>query len=206
MMIVVTILTYTVSLFLQLPLCMTIHNRCIDIELVSSAHFSNGTTYPQLSGRQIGINGKMRAYFEINATKFRGAILFKLKKHIKSYNQHDMDISTTETNHNEAKYVYLLVAWKVKYSRPFVHVALIEHTKEFTWNEAKLKKLYCKNHSWFKEYNGTTIDKWFVDDSMSLKTTIGTNSFGRNFELSITISKGKKSAYHMRPLCVNLKR
>jgi hypothetical protein len=42
-----------------------------------------------------------------------------------------MDISTTKTDKNETTNVHMLVTWRMKYSKPFVYVVLVENTKEF---------------------------------------------------------------------------
>jgi hypothetical protein len=68
-MIAAAMLMYIFSLRLQLLPCVTIHNQCSNIELVSPVYFDNGAICPKLSDRQIDIDTKMRAYFEINTTQ-----------------------------------------------------------------------------------------------------------------------------------------
>jgi hypothetical protein len=198
-------LMYTLSLDLQFPSCVTIYNQCSNTKLVSPVYFSNGMAYPKLSCQQIEIGTEMGACLEINATQydFEGALLSKLK--IYSNKQYNMGALTTETNKNEAAHVYMLAAWKVKDTKPFVRVVLIKHTKEFTWNEDKLKKLYYENCQWLKEHD-TVSDAWFVDDNMILKTSFKVRDLKGNFELSISISEEEKNDYAMRPLCVDLER
>jgi hypothetical protein len=161
---------------------------------------------PQLSSQQIDINAKMRVCFEINASKnnFEGALLFKLQKH--SDIKYNMDTLITETNKNKATHFNMLVAWKVKNSKPFIHIALVEHVQEFTWNEDSLKKLYDKNRGWLKRYNSTTSYAWLMDNSMALKMITRIRGIKESFELSIYISEEEKDDYAMRPLCVDLER
>jgi hypothetical protein len=170
MMIVVTMLMYIVSLELQLPMYVTIHNRCLNTELVSPVYVGNGAVCPKLSSQQMGISAAMRASFEINATQdeFEGVLIYKLQRY--SDSQHNMDMTITETNKNEEKCVQMLIAWKVKNYKPFLHVTLAEHAKEFTWNESELRKFHDKNRSWLKEYDSTTSYPWFMNDNMALKT------------------------------------
>jgi hypothetical protein len=205
-MIVVIMLMYTVSLTFQLPPCVTIHNQCSNIKLVSSICFGNGAVYPKLSDQRIDIGTKMSVSFEINATRydFEGALLFKLKRY--SNSQHNMDVSTTKTNNDEVAHIYILAAWTMTSSRPFVHVVLVEHTKEFTWSEEKLKKLYNKNHDQLKEYDNTISGTWFIDDNTTLKTTFRAGGCGVNFGLNIFVSEEEKDVYAMRPLYINLER
>jgi hypothetical protein len=82
-----------------------------------------------------------------------------------------MDTSTAEISKSEITYVYMLVVWKVKDSKHSLYVALVEHTKEFIWDENELKRLYNKNHSRLKEYDDIMSDTWFINNNMVLKTS-----------------------------------
>jgi hypothetical protein len=147
----------------------------------------------------------MYASFEISAIQdaFEGALLFRLQRH--SDKEYDMDTSDTETNNDKTKHVYILVAWKVKDAKPFVHVVLVEHTNEFIWNEDELGKLYYQNRGWFKEYSDIISDTWFMDNNMALKTSSKIGGLKGNFELSTSISEEERD-YAMRPLNVDLER
>jgi hypothetical protein len=204
-MIIVTVLMYTISLSLQLPSYVTIHNQCPNIELVLPVYFGNGAVCPKLSNQQTDVSTKMNASFEINPVQdeLEGALLYKLKRCPDI--QHTMDISTKEANEVEAKCTQMFIAWKVKGSKPFVYVVLVEHAKEFTWDEDKLRKLYNMNHNRLKEYNSIMPDKWLMDDNMVLKTSFEVRGLKGNFELSISISE-EKYCYCMKPLCVDLER
>jgi hypothetical protein len=206
MMLITTILIFAVSLALQLPACMTIHNECSSIELASPVYFGNGAVCPKLSNRQIDIGTKKKACFEINATQdeFEGALLYKLRRSLRD--QYNMDTLTTEANKSETTYVYMLVAWKVKHSKSFVHVTLIEHTKKFTWNEERLKKLYYRNRSRLKKQVGTALNIWFINDNMVLKIAFRIRDLKRTPGLNISISDEEKDDCIIRPLCVDLKR
>jgi hypothetical protein len=202
-MIINAILIYAVGLALQLSSCVTILNRCLNIELVSPVYFGNGTVCPRLSSQQIDIGAKVNASFEINAAydEFEGALLFKLKRSSGWSN-----IATLiEVDKKETTNVHILIAWKLKDSRIFLRVVLVEHTKEFTWNEDKLKKLYDKNCGWLKEHDNTISDAWLVDDNMILKTSFRARVLKGNFDLSISVSE-EEDSHAIRPLFVDLKR
>jgi hypothetical protein len=206
MIITVIILTHAVSLYLQLPACVTIHNQCSNIKLVSPVYFGNGIVCPKLSDQQIDIDTAMRACFEINVTQndFEYVLLFKLQRY--SDSQHNMDTSTIETNKRETTYVYMLVVWRVKDDKFAVYVASVEHTREFIWNEDKLRKLYNKNYSRLNGYDDTISDTWLVDNNIVLKTTFNARVLERTPELSISISEEKKSDYAMRPIWIDTTR
>jgi hypothetical protein len=205
-MIIVIMLIYVVSLDLQLPSCITIHNQCLNTKLVSPVYFGNGTVCSKLSGQEINIDAAMKACFEINATQdvFEGALLYRLQKY--SDGQYNMDTSTTETNENEKTHVYMLASWRVKGYEHSTHIVLIKYTKEFAWNEDKLRKFYRENCGWLKEYDSTTSYTWLMDDNMVLKTSFKLRGTNEQFELSIFISEEEKDDYTMRPLCVDPER
>jgi hypothetical protein len=115
-----------------------------------------------------------------------------------------VDTSITETN--ETTCIQMLVAWKVEGSKPFAHVILIEHAREFTWNEDKLKKLYDKNLNQSMECDIIRSDTWLVNDNMILKISFQVRGMRGNFGLNISISEEEKDDYAMRPLYVDLER
>jgi hypothetical protein len=153
-----------VSFKFQLPVYIAIHNQCLNTMLATPVYLCNGTISLKLLDQQIDIGAKVRTSFEIDTikNKFEGVLLFKLKRHVESDVQHSMNTSTTETDENEVTHVYMLVIWEVKDAKSFAHVALVEHTIAFNWDKDKLKKLYDKNHSWFRKYNNTSVT-WFVN-------------------------------------------
>jgi hypothetical protein len=206
-MLVVITLMHTVSLKLQLPACVTIHNQCSNIKLVSPIYFGKGTICPKLSSQRMDIGTEMDASFEIYATQdvFEGALLYNLQRYSESDDQRNIDILTKETNKNEAKYVQMFVAWKMEDSKPLLYLVLIEHTKEFIWNENELRKLYNKNHNRLKEYDDAIPDGWLIDNNMVLETSFEVRGLKGDFELSIFVSEEKRRDY-MRPLCIDLER
>jgi hypothetical protein len=206
MVIVVTILMYTTSLKLQLPACVTIYNQCSNIKLLSPIYFSNGAVCSQLSGRKIDVVTKARVCFEISPTQddFEGALLFKLQRY--SNSQYNMNALDTETNNNETTHIHILIVWKMKESKPFLHIALVKHTKEFTWNEDELRKLYDKNRGWLREYHNTTSNAWLMDNNMVLKMISKIRGTRECFELSIFISEEVGDKYAMKPLCIDTRR
>jgi hypothetical protein len=196
-------LIYTVSLALQLPACLTIQNRCSNIDLVSPVYFGNGVVCPKLSDQQLDIYATMRVQFEIHTTQdeFVGVLLYKLQRH--SVSQYNMGTSIMEANTNEIKYVQLLIAWEMKDSELSASVVLVE--REIIWNEDELRKLYYENNNLLKKYNDVISDTWLMDDNMVLKTTCRVKNLKENFELSISISE-ERDCYVMRPLCIDPKR
>jgi hypothetical protein len=208
MMIVVTVLIYAVSLKFQLSPCVTIHNQCSNIKLVSPIYFGNGAVCPKLSNQQIDIGTERKACFKINATQnnFEGALLFKLQKENRFSIYSSSLFNLQRYFNSKAKCVQMLIAWKVKESKLLSYVVLIEHDKTFIWNENVLKKLYDNSRDWLKEYNDTILETWLMDDDIVLETTLGVKGLKGSFELIISISKGEKNDFDIRPLYVDLER
>jgi hypothetical protein len=203
-MMVINILIYAIRLAPLLPSYVIIYNQCPNIKLALSAYFGNGIVYPELSGQQVDISTTTKASFEINITQedFEGALLFRLQRY--SNSQCNTDKLIMATDKSETTHVHMLVAWKVKDSKPFANVILVEHIKEFIWNENKLRKMYDKNYNRLKEYDDTISNTWFIDDNMTLKTTFRVRNVEENFKLSISISKEVRNYYAMRPLWIEL--
>jgi hypothetical protein len=201
-------LIYAVSFILQLPSCITIHNQCSNTTLAAPVYFCNGAMSPKLFDRKIGIGTEAKTSFKIDTikNKFEGVLLFKLKKHVESDSQQNIDTSSAETAENDAMHIHMLVICEVKDAKSFVYVALVDDTKVFTWDEDKLKKLYNKNCGWLKKYNDTMSNIWLVDDNTTLKMTFNVKNSRKDFELSITISEEERTDYAVRPLFVDLER
>jgi hypothetical protein len=204
-MIAIVMLMYIISLELQLSPCVNILNLCSNTKLVSSVYFGDNVVCSRLSERQIDIDAKMSVNLEINAIQddFECALLFKLQRYSNWYNT---DTLTTETNRNKTTHAYMLVAWKVKESTHFVRVALVEHIKEFAWNEEELRKLYDENRGWLKKCDNNASHTWLMDDGVILKTSFKVIGSEENFELRISISEEEKDDYAMRPFCINFER
>jgi hypothetical protein len=206
-MIVIIMLIYIVSFEFQLPAYIVIHNQCSNTKLISPVYFSNGAVCSELPDQQIDIGTKVRTGFRIDTieNKFEGALLFKLKRHVESYDQYNTDTLTAEINMNEATDVHMVVAWEVKNTKPFAYVTLVEHTK-VTWIEGKLIRLYYENHGRLKEYDDTISETWCIDDNMILKTSFSAGYLKGILELNISISEEEKDDYAMRPFHINPKR
>jgi hypothetical protein len=195
---------YVVSLKLRLPSCVTIHNQCSNIKLISPVYFGNGALCPKLSDQQIGIGTEMSACFEINSIQnnFEGALLYELQRY--SARPHK-DIVTAKAV-TKSTPIHMLVIWKMKGSEPFGHIMLLKNIRGFKWNEEKLRKFCNKNYDRLKGYGNTTLVTWLIDDSMVLKTVLEIRKLKENFELNIYISEEEEVNYTIRPFWIDKKR
>jgi hypothetical protein len=183
--------------------------------LALPVYFGNGAIFSELSDQQKDIGTEVKTSFKIDIIKNKseGVLLFKLKSHVKSDDQHNMDTLTIKTDKNRATRVYMLVAWEMKDAKPFAYVALVEHIKGFIWNVDSLRKLYHENHDQLKEYTDTISDTWLVDNNMILKTTFSARDSKGILELSVSISEEEEEEeeeeeidYAMRPFCIHPER
>jgi hypothetical protein len=195
------VLIYPLSLSIPLSLELNIHNQCSNVGLMSPMYI---TGYGLESHRppcyKVYVGDTMRSRFIIKSYLWSyGVLIYRLQKR-QSY-------ESTETDEDISNAICLLVAWRISESNElYADVLLLEHAKDFIWNEDKLNKLYYENDGRLKEYNGTISESWFMDDNMALRTILNARDLKGAPELSIFIFEEKKSNYVMRPFCINLKR
>jgi hypothetical protein len=198
-----------ISLNFQLPAYISIHNLCSSTELTSPIYFCNGATYRMLFDQQANIGTGVCVCLEIDNTQstFEGALLYKLQRKTKVESDDRSNVGTTaeKANRNEEKCAQMLIGWKMDHCIPRMYVMLIEHVKELTWNEDKLKKLHYENCSQLDNYCDSKSTSWLMDDNTVLKTIFKVTKLDGSFKQSITISEKKKddadynSSTHIRP-------
>jgi hypothetical protein len=94
----------------------------------------------------------MRSSFAIRSEDLLGgSLICKLQRK----QSHDSAVIDQDTS----SIAQPLVVWNISgCNKSHVDILLVEHTKEFSWNEDKLRKLYDKNYDWLKECNDITSD------------------------------------------------
>jgi hypothetical protein len=177
-----TVLIYTISLSMQPTFKLVIHNQCLNVDLVSPVYVtSDGLECHRPPTYKVYTEDIMRSAFINNLSNASyGVLIYELQTRLPR--------RSTETGEDTLNDVDLLVIWKLPESKELrADVLLVKHTKEFTWNEDKLRQLYYENRSRLKGCNGTTSNTWFMDDNMSLRTTFRAKDLKGNPELSIFI-------------------
>jgi hypothetical protein len=136
-----------------------------------------------------------RLEFDFEQVVLEGALLYQIRrKHTKF----------AKSAHNESKSTQLLVVWHAENTKGLdMRSLLIEHDKEFNWDEDKLRRLYQKY--WHSLSAWINLDKsnWLLNSTTALETTI--KVMNGDYRWDIFISKGTK--YHVKkPLWIDAER
>jgi hypothetical protein len=176
-----SILIYVVSLVLQSSVSLNIYNKYQDINLTSPVYFIHGGKWHAVPVQEIGIDTEMRSYIEFDSGQnvLEGALVYKLQRR-----QH---AESDKLIQNESKIVQLLVALHAEHTREtHVHALLVEHDKEFDWDEDKLKRIRQKYWHSFNAVVSSIGNNWLLNDETMLTTTGKTMNGGYRWNISIS--------------------
>jgi hypothetical protein len=186
-----------ISLTLQSPVSLSIHNQYQDINLISPVYFTHDGKWNTAPDQEINVNAVMRNLLEVDPGQniLEGALVYRIqKKHVKS----------DKSAQYELKCIQLLVAWRIEYTRELrVRALLVEHDNEFNWDEDKLKKLHQKYWRLLKTRVDPIENNWLLHDTTVLKTTIKVVNGGYRWD--IFISEGAEDNIE-RPLWIDAER
>jgi hypothetical protein len=195
-------LIYTARLSIQPSVKLNIHNRCLNVDLVSPTYITgNGLECCRSPGYRVYAENIMKSAFIIDESDDMpyGVLIYRLQR-MQSHESDEADKDTSSATH-------LLVVWRISKSKKlYTYVTLVEHAKAFIWNRDKLNKLYHEGYDRLKERTDITSDTWLVDNNMTLKMTFCARDLEGNPELSISISEEEKGDYIMRPLLIDPER
>jgi hypothetical protein len=175
-----------ISLSLHKTMIMTIHNRYLDIELVSPLYFYNRGKYYEYPIERTCTDAMMKVGFSFDPDqdKSGGILMYKLQRDERSDHLFNIDTKVIE---EALKMMWLLITWKIERSRePKVKIMLVEYDNGFVMNEDKLAQLYDKTDVISSSHYKS---KWLVCDDTALEITYEiVQKVG--IELKIDISKG----------------
>jgi hypothetical protein len=172
LIVIYSMLIYTISLTLQSAMNVTINNQCSNMKLTSPVYFTKNTMSHIQFPQQVDSNSMMKVRFRtgMDQDTFGGVLLYRLQW---------KDDESTSTQ--------LLVIWGYDSYEFYSHVRLIEHESTLVWDKDKLKMLY---DGYDGRYNIDLDTKgWSLDDNLKLKTKCE-NSHG-GLEMNIIISEEK---------------
>jgi hypothetical protein len=176
----VSILIYVVSFALQSPVSLNIHNQCQGINLTSPVYFMHGGKRQAVPDRKRDVHSVMRNLLEFDFVQdlLGGALVYKIqRKHTES----------DKSAGNESKCIQLLIAWRIEYTKGLhVRAFLVEHDKEFGWNEDKLRRLHQKYWHVLRAWFNPTGFNWLLDNTMALKTTVKVMNGGYRWDIFIS--------------------
>jgi hypothetical protein len=190
-----SVLICVVSLALQSPALLNIHNRCQDIHLTSPVYFTRGEKWHIVPDQEINADAVMVNHLEFDSGRdiLEGILTYRLRRHVKS----DKLI--------ESKNIQLLVAWYGGYTEGLhVRALLVEHDKEFNWDEGKLRRLHQKYWHLLDVLDNTTGIGWLLSDATMLATTV--KAMNSKYRWDIFISEGGQDNYVMKPFWIDAER
>jgi hypothetical protein len=160
-MLIFCVLICVISLALQLPVSLYIHNWCQDIYLTSPVYFMRGGRWCAVPGRRIHIDAVMqnRLGFDIEQGLIEGALAYKLREKCAASDQ------------DELNNIWFIVAWHGEHTKGLhIHALLVKHDKKL--DEYKLRKLCQKRWPLLKAQANVIRGNWPLDDATVLETTI----------------------------------
>jgi hypothetical protein len=167
-----------VSLTLQSPVSLNIHNQCKDINLTSPVYFIHGGKWHAAPDQEIDVDAVMQNHIKPDSDQdiLKGALVYRV---------HEQHSESDESAQGESKKIWLLVAWHVEHTREsHVRALVIEHNKKL--NEDKLKKLYEERWPLLEVQDNTIKNSWTLNDTTMLKTTIKITNRGYRWDIFIS--------------------
>jgi hypothetical protein len=189
------VLICIVSLTLQSPVSLNIHNRCQGINLTSPVYFIHGGEWCIVPNQEINVDAVMQNRLEFDSGQdiLEGALIYRIRR------QH---AESDKSAHDSSKNINLLVAWYVEHTKELhIRALLVEHDKEF--DEDKLRGLYQKCWQSLNVFVSPSGCDWKLDDATILKTTVKTMNGGYRYDIFITEEEGNRIE---RPLWIDAER
>jgi hypothetical protein len=192
------VLTYTVSLNIPLSFKLSIHNQCLDVDLVSPTYINtNRSECHRPPKYKVHAGDTMRSAFTIESSDVSaGALIYKI--------QRKQTCESTEIGKDISSTAHLLVIWEAFRSKLYIDMLSVVCDKNFDWEKDNLEELYCNNSNRFRWSLYSTTETWSLDDNVALRTTFKIMNEDRM--LDMTISEGKRDNYARTPAYIDLKR
>jgi hypothetical protein len=177
---------------------LNIHNRCKDITLTSPVHFTHGGRWNVTPDQKIDVDSVMRNHLELDFERNRleGTLIYKI--------QWRQCAESDEFIQDESKSIQLLVAWCVDYTKGLdIRASLVEHDKDFNWDEDKLRGLHQKYWHLLDAQINPIGCNWLLNDRVVLETAIKVMNGGCKWD--VFIAEGIKNKLE-RPLWIDTTR
>jgi hypothetical protein len=191
-LLIVIILLYGISLSIQPSIKLNIHNRCLNVDLVSPTYITRNWLGCYKAPDYKVCTGDMTRSCFVIGLKNDGALIYRLqRKRSRESTEIDKDISSA---------TQLLVIWRLSDSKElYTDVLLIKHDKGF--DKDNLEKLHHKNIYRFRLYSIPVIETWLLDDNTVLMTTF--EIMNGDHTLNITISEIERYNGAMAPVHID---
>jgi hypothetical protein len=178
---------------------VTINNQCTNIELVSPECFIKDTTYNIHILQKVDSKSKMKLNFRIdmNGDTLGGVLLY----HLQGRKNDEYD---SRSDKNTSASTQLLVIWRIRIDRFYLHALLIKHESTHVWNEHKLERLFHVYDNQYNLYSRDNPSDWLLDDSTVLN--VECESSHRGFEMEVIISEERSMLRPKKPFWVDSNR
>jgi hypothetical protein len=191
------VLICVVSFALQSPISLNIFNARQDINLTSPVYFIHGGKWDIVSDREVDVNSVMRNLIEFDSGQniLEGALVYEIQRKYAEFDEFIQD---------ESKSIQLLVAWNVDRTKGLdVRALLVEHDKEFNWDEDKLRRLYQKYWHPLDAWINFIRNNWLLDDTTALTVRVDIRNGGYRWDITIY---ERTDAIIKRPLWIDTER
>jgi hypothetical protein len=191
------VLICVVSFALQSPISLNIFNARQDINLTSPVYFIHGGKWDIVSDREVDVNSVMRNLIEFDSGQniLEGALVYEIQRKYAEFDEFIQD---------ESKSIQLLVAWNVDRTKGLdVRALLVEHDKEFNWDEDKLRRLYQKYCHPLDAWINFIRNNWLLDDTTALTVRVDIRNGGYRWDITIY---ERTDAIIKRPLWIDTER
>jgi hypothetical protein len=184
------------SLVLQSLISLNIHNQSQSVNLISPVYFTHGGMWYVVPDQEIDADAVTRNYLEFNSGQdiSEGALAYRIQEQYIESDKHAQ---------YESKRIQLLVAWRIEHTNGLhVRALLVEHDKEFNWDEDKLRRLYQKYWHLLDAQIDPIKSKWLLNETTVLEIEVKVMSGGYRWD--IFISEEKKVENNIeRPLWID---
>jgi hypothetical protein len=189
------VLMYAISLATQPSFKLNIHNKCLNVDLISPKYAtSDELECHRPSGHKVCSGDTMRSGFIIKSdNESFGVLTYRLKKR--------QTRESTGINRHTASVSQILVVWRISKSKEiYVDVLLVEHGEWFDCNKDKLRRLYQKYWHPLNAWVNPIESSWLLDNTTALRTTVKAMNGNHGWDIFISEEMGNNVR---RPLWIN---
>jgi hypothetical protein len=188
-------LIHTISFESQSTIRMNIHNQCSNFNLVNRKWYKVRANWNEIPDLEVDAGSTMNAVLTSCRAEFRGAIIYRLQKCVKS----DDQLESTST--------LLFIVWKYEgCNEPRVFAKLVECDKAFDWRKVDIREYYQRHANQLDTYTDPIKDTWLTRDGTVFMTRLELDFTQTNSVLNIVISEGIKDEHVKRPIWIHPRR
>jgi hypothetical protein len=182
---ILIVLIYALSLPIRPSFELSVHNRCLNIDLVSPTYIIGyGLELHRAPDYKVCIGDIMRTGFIIESDKMSyGALIYIIQK--------EQSHEYADIGKDASSAAQLLVVWRISELKElYADVLLVEYNK--TLDKDDLEKLYRESFDKFRWFRSSATNTWSLDDDTALMTTF--EVMNEDHILNITIDEVERDS------------